>query len=216
MQKIIEKTKDYVKNVFKNEFTGHDYYHALRVESIVNKIIDVEGGNRLVCVLSALLHDVVDDKIRDSLNLECEKFEEFFNKLEISEDEKEQILYIINNMSFSKMMNKENKIIITKELAIVSDADKMDSLGAIGISRTFSYNAKMNRVIYDPEIPAELNLTQEEYKRKDRKTTALNHFDEKLLTLGNYLLTKTGKEIAKPRIEFLKIFKKQFLDEWNY
>ena len=102
MQKIIEKTKDYVKNVFKNEFTGHDYYHALRVESIVNKIIDVEGGNRLVCVLSALLHDVVDDKIQDSLNLECEKFEEFFNKLEISEDEKEQILYIINNISFSK------------------------------------------------------------------------------------------------------------------
>lgn len=34
MQNVIEKTKNYIKNVFKNEFTGHDYYHALRVESI--------------------------------------------------------------------------------------------------------------------------------------------------------------------------------------
>ena len=216
MQNVIEKTKNYIKNVFKNEFTGHDYYHALRVESVVNKIVDIEGGNRLVCVLSALLHDVIDDKIQDSLNPECEKFEEFFDKLEISKEDKEQILYIINNMSFSKMMNKENKIVITKELAIVSDVDKMDSVGAIGIARTFSYNAKMNRQMYNPEIPAEPNLTQEEYKNKNRKTTALNHFDEKLLKLGQYLLTKTGKEIAKPRIEFLKIFKKQFLDEWNY
>ena len=118
-------------------------------------------------------------------------------------------------MSFSKMLsNKDLKI--TKELAIVSDADKMDSLGAIGIARTFAYGSKVNNPIYDPTIPPEINLTQEEYKRKDRKTTSFNHFDEKLLKLDQYLLTETGKKIAKPRIEFLKTFKKQFLDEWNY
>ena len=215
MEKIIQQVKNYVKEVFNNEFTGHDYYHALRVESVANKIVDKEGGNRLVCVLAALLHDVVDDKVQDSLNPNCEKFKDFFNKLEISEQDKKDILYIIDNMSFSKMMNG-NKINITKELAIVSDADKMDSMGAIGTARTFAYGGKHNREIYDPMIPAEPNLTQEEYKRKDRKTTSLNHWDEKLLKLDQYLLTETGKEIARPRMDFLKLFKKQFLDEWNF
>ena len=215
MQNIIEKTENYIKEVFNNEFTGHDYYHALRVKSIAEKILEKEGGNKLVCILASLLHDVIDDKVQESLNKNCEKFEDFFNKLEINQEDKEHILYIINNMSFSKMMNG-TKINITKELAIVSDADKMDSVGAIGIARTFAYGGKHNREIYDPLIKPEVNLTQEEYKRKDRKTTSLNHFDEKLEKLDQYLLTKTGKEIAKPRIEFLKVFKKQFLDEWNF
>ena len=215
MNEILERTKDYIKEVFNNEFTGHDYYHALRVESIANKIVDAEGGNRLVCVLASLLHDVIDDKIQNSLNPNCEKFDIFFQKLPITQQDKDDILYIMNNMSFSKMLNNKD-LKITKELAIVSDADKMDSLGAIGIARTFAYGSKTNKPIYDPTIPPEENLTQEEYKRKDRKTTSFNHFDEKLLKLDQYLLTETGKKIAKPRIEFLKTFKKQFLDEWNY
>ena len=215
MQEVINKTKTYIKKVFSNEFTGHDYYHALRVKSIANKIINAEGGNRLVCSLSALLHDVIDDKIQDSLNSNCKKFDDFFSELTVDTEDKKHILYIINNMSFSKMLNN-NSIKITKELAIVSDADKMDSIGAIGIARAFAYGAKMNRPIYDPTILPEKNLTQEEYKRKDRKTTSFNHFDEKLLKIDKYLLTETGKKIAKPRIEFLKTFKKQFLNEWNF
>lgn len=216
MQNIINTTKTYIKEIFNNEFTGHDYYHALRVESIANKIVDKEGGNRLICILASLLHDVVDYKIQDSLNLNCEKFDIFFNKLEISEKDKKDILFIINNMSFSQMINNCNEIEITKELAIVSDADKIDSMGAIGIARTFSFGGKYNREIYNPLIIVETNLTQAEYKNKDRKTTSLNHFDEKLLKLNEYLLTETGKAIAKPRIDFLKVFKKQFLEEWNY
>ena len=36
-----------IKEVFNNEFTGHDYYHALRVESIANKIVDVEISSKI-------------------------------------------------------------------------------------------------------------------------------------------------------------------------
>lgn len=215
MENIIINTKNYIKEVFKNEFTGHDYFHALRVESVAKKIAKKEGGNILVIVLASLLHDVIDNKIQDSLNKDCEKFNIFFEKLEISENDKNDILYIINNMSFSKMLSNKN-IKISKELAIVSDADKMDSLGAIGIARTFAYGGKNGTRIYDPNIKPEVNLTQEEYKRKGRTTTTFNHFDEKLLRLDQYLLTETGKEIAKNRIDFIKNFKEQFLYEWNY
>ena len=212
MQEIIIKTQEYVKNILKNEYTGHDYYHAIRVKNVANKILQKEGGNSFVINIASLLHDVIDDKIQDSLSPDCQKFDDFFNSLTIDKSTKEEILFVINNMSFSKMLS--NKVSITKELAIVSDADKIDSLGAIGIARTFAFGSKVGNKIYDPEILPEVNLTQEEYKRKGRKTTSLNHFDEKLLQLDKYLLTQTGKEIAKERIEFIKIFKEKFLNEW--
>lgn len=214
MQEIIIKTQKYVKSILKNEFTGHDYYHAIRVKNIANKISQTEGGNMFIINIASLLHDVIDDKIQDSLNVNCQKFNDFFNSLNIDKQTKEEISYIMNNMSFSKMLSSE--INITKELAIVSDADKIDSLGAIGIARTFAFGSKVNNKIYDPEILPEINLTQEEYKRKGRITTSLNHFDEKLLQLDKYLLTGTGKEIARSRIEFIRQFKEQFLSEWNY
>ncbi|MCQ2819023.1 MAG: phosphohydrolase, partial [archaeon] len=103
---------------------------------------------------------------------------------------------------------------ITKEFAIVSDSDKIDAMGAIGIARAFAYGIKHGDPIYDPNIKSDENITQEEYKNTKRKSTILNHFDEKLLKLDKYLLTNTGKEIAKPRMDILKNFKEQFMMEW--
>ncbi|HSQ98111.1 MAG TPA: HD domain-containing protein [Rickettsiales bacterium] len=208
--------EDYIKKLFENEHTGHDYYHAIRVKSIANQIADKEGGNKLIIDVACLLHDAIDDKIQDSLNKECLKFEDFFKDLNLDKNTKEEILYIMNNMSFSKMLKNKDNIKLTKELQIVSDADKMDSIGAIGIARCFAYGSKMNRDIYDPRILSEPDLTEEQYKNKDRKTTSLNHFDEKLLKIDQFLFTETGKEIAKQRIDFIKLFKDTFLNEWNY
>jgi len=187
----------------------------MRVKSVADKIADREGGNRLIIDMAALLHDAIDDKIRDSLNKDCPTFEEFFASLDVDGIIKEEVLYIMNNMSYSKMMKNKDKIKMTKELQIVSDADKMDSIGAIGIARCFAYGGKMNRPIYDPKIPSEPNLSEEEYKRKNRNTTSFNHFDEKLLKIGDFLFTDTAKEIAKSRLEFIRLFQKNFLEEWN-
>lgn len=212
---VVTQIENYIKDLFEDEHTGHDYYHAVRVKSIANKIADKEGGNRLIIDIACLLHDTIDDKIQDSLNKNCLQFTEFFKTLDVDENIKNEVLYIINNMSFSKMLKNKDTIKLTKELQIVSDADKMDSIGAIGIARCFAYGSKMNRDIYDPRIPSEINLTEEEYKNKNRKTTSLNHFDEKLLKIDQFIFTKTGKEIAKMRLDFIKLFKDTFLNEWE-
>lgn len=216
MEKIISITENYIKELFESEHTGHDYYHAMRVMRIANKIADKEGGNRLIINMASLLHDTIDDKIQSSLNKNCQKFAEFYGTLDLDENIKNEVLYIMNNMSFSKMLKDKDKIKFTKELQIVSDADKMDSIGAIGIARCFAYGSKMDRNIYDPRILAEPNLTEEEYKNKNRETTSLNHFDEKLLKIDQFLFTETGKEIAKQRLDFIKLFKNTFLNEWEF
>ena len=80
-------------------------------------------------------------------------------------------------------------------------------------TRCFNYGGFKNRVLYDPEIIPDLNMTKEQYKNSDAPT--LNHFYEKLLLLKDQMNTASGKKIAAQRHQYMEQFLKQFYDEWN-
>ena len=62
--KIIDDALDFVKEVFSTDFSGHDYFHTLRVYKMAVRIAQEEGANQEIVALAALLHDVDDIKRR--------------------------------------------------------------------------------------------------------------------------------------------------------
>jgi uncharacterized protein len=214
-KQIIAESEKFVKKYFKNESSGHDWWHSYRVCQLGKRIGKAEQGNLFIIELSALLHDVGDYKFhKGNEEKGIEIIENWLINLDLSQYYIDSILNVVSNISYMKSLRgNEKNLNNNREFMAVSDADRLDAIGAIGIARTFAFGGLFQRAIYDPEeLPKEL-LTQEDYKNK--KTSSINHFYEKLLKLKDTLYTRTGRDIAQYRHAFMEIFLKQFFNEWN-
>lgn len=207
MKNLIEKTIEYVKVFFENDFSGHDFYHTLRVYNLAKFIANNEECDvELVC-LSALLHDVDDYKLVGK-----ERFSNlntFLKDQKYSNERIEQIWNIVAQVSF----RGKNTIPDTIEGKIVQDADRLDAIGAIGIGRAFAYGGSHKRLMHNPNVkPKEIVSSKEYYENVG---TTINHFYEKLLNLKDFMNTETAKNIANHRHKYMEEFLKEFYDEWE-
>jgi uncharacterized protein len=209
---LINNTILFVKQKLKNAEGGHDWFHIERVYKNALLIAKDENCDLQIVELGALLHDIADSKFHggdDSIGPKVAR--EFLESQNVTENTINHVINIIENISF-KGGNFEKKF-NSIELDIVQDADRLDALGAIGIARTFNYGGFKNRVLYDPEIAPNTNMSIEEYKISQSPT--LNHFYEKLLLLKDKMNTETGKKIAEQRHRFIETFLAQFYAEWE-
>jgi uncharacterized protein len=101
----------------------------------------------------------------------------------------------------------------TIEGQIVQDADRLDAIGAMGISRVFAFSGAKGRPIHIPNLAPRANMTPEEYR--NGKDTAINHFHEKLLKLEALMNTAYGRKMAEQRHQFMLDYLKQFELEWE-
>ena len=208
----IEKTITYVKQKLANAEGGHDWWHIERVWKSAKKIAETENVNLLVIELGALLHDIADAKFHDGdEELGPQIAAVFMREINVDEETIQHVVQIIKHISFKG--GKEAQTFTSPELNVVQDADRLDALGAIGIARTFNYGGFKNREIFNPNIPPNLTMTKEEYKKSD--APSINHFYEKLLLLKDLMNTETGKQLAIQRHVFMEQYLEQFYLEWN-
>jgi len=222
-QEIIEKTELFVKETLSKDSTGHDWWHIHRVRNLAKRIALHEDADIFIVELAALLHDIGDYKFfQGDEEAGTVKVREWLSSLEISPSLVDKIVEITSQISFihtlsdkGKKKNKKNSVIpiLSKELMAVTDADRLDAMGAIGIARAFTYGGFFNRPIYDPNIKPSKFITKEEYKTTE--APSINHFYEKLLKLKDMMYTKLGRKMAKRRHRFLNLYLKQFFKEWK-
>ena len=212
MDELINKTRLFVQQQLKNAEGGHDWWHIERVYNSALEIAEQENVNRTVVQLAALLHDIADSKFHDgNEELGPQLAQEFLNNNGLDEVTIIHVIQIIKHVSFKG--GNFTQEFESPELHVVRDADRLDAMGAIGIARTFNYGGFRNREIYNPDIKPNLQMTKEEYKKSTAPT--INHFYEKLLLLKDRMHTKTGKELANKRHEYMLNYLEQFYAEWN-
>lgn len=210
---VIDRTWEFIRQKFTGEGSGHDYWHMYRVWQLSIQIAKTEPtADPVLTQLAALLHDIADWKFHDGdTEAGPRAAREWLQGQSVDEKYIEQIAAIIRTVSFKGAGVKP--ALATIEGKIVSDADKLDAIGAIGIGRAFAYGGSKNRPMYDPDVPPVLHATFEDYKRS--KSHTINHFYEKLLLLKDQFYTDEAKKLAEQRHQYMETFLQEFYDEWN-
>lgn len=212
-KELISKTADYIKEKMLGEGSGHDWWHVYRVWQLAKTIADDEPeADTLVVELGALLHDIADWKFANGdLEAGPRAAREWLEKCGVNDETIQHIEDIVRDTSFKGAQVDLN--LKTIESKIISDADKLDAIGAIGIARTFAYGGSKHRSMYEPDEKPVMHKTFEEYKNNQSHT--INHFYEKLLLLKDLMQTKIGQEIAQSRHAYMENYLKEFFAEWD-
>ena len=207
---IINEALEFVKKTFYDDYSGHDYFHTLRVYKMAARIAEQENANLLTVQLAALLHDVDDIKLSPETHANKDKAVGFMREHGISEAMIKTICGIIGEVSFK---GTDSTAPATIEGKCVQDADRLDAMGAIGIARAFTYGGNHDRIMYDPEIKPTVGMNADQYQH--HISTTINHFYEKLFLLKGLMNTDTAKKIAEQREAYMKAYISEFLDEWD-
>ncbi|WP_336790208.1 HD domain-containing protein [Paenibacillus sp. MMO-177] len=209
-EKIIRKAEEFSRSVLENDASGHDWWHIHRVVQMAKRIAREEGADLFICTIAALLHDVADEKLNPSKEEGQRKVEAWLEANLPEEEHRAHVMDIISNMSYNGGKNPPMR---TLEGKVVQDADRLDAIGAISIARAFVYAGWKGTPIHDPAIPPRGEMTAEEYR--NGKSTAINHFHEKLLKLKDLVNTDAARRIAGERHRYMEEYVEQFYEEWD-
>jgi Predicted HD superfamily hydrolase len=209
----LEAIKQYSYSKMHQDSTGHNFDHIQRVINMVQKILKTEDADPSITLAAAYLHDVADDKlVADPAKLEAD-MKEFLHRIDFTDEQVAEVLFITHNISFSKSLSK-NPPKLSLAGQIVQDADRLDAIGAIGITRAIYYGGANSETIYDPRIAPRQTMNKSEYRNLANETI-INHFYEKLLKLTGMMNTPTAKLIAQKRHQYMLDFLDEFKAEWN-
>jgi len=207
--KIIEEIKKIAKGYFVGASSCHDWTHIERVYNLAIKIAKKEGANIDIVKASVYLHDIGRKEEMNKKGKICHAeigsklAEQILSKFNLNDDIIENIKHCILSHRYRNDCKPE-----TIEAKVLFDADKLDSIGAVGVARDFLFAGYYGGLLYvGNEKQVAENARDYAYTKKD---TALLEYYYKLRKVKSGMLTKTGKEIAEDRHEYMANFFKRF------
>jgi uncharacterized protein len=186
---------------------AHDEGHVRRVVANAKKLAEAEGADLAVVLPAAWLHDCVTiPKNSPQRSTASRLAAEHAGALLRAEGYPAQhiaaIEHAITAHSFSARVAPQ-----TLEAKVVQDADRLEALGAVGIARTLITGGANGTPFYDPSEPFPVTRVA------DDRTSIIDHFFTKLLTLAETMQTAAGRAAAEQRAQFLKEFLTQLGSE---
>ena len=202
MSELFDALLAEVKSKFSSAKGCHDFEHIMRVVKNTEHLLTLlPEADREITLCGALMHDFCrreeddsDGKLDHAALGEKVVYALLLDK-GCPQEQAAAISSIVGRHRFRSGKTPE-----TLEEKIVYDADKLDSLGAIGIGRAFLFAGKTGAKLHNS---AEEALAGSAYSCED---TAFREYLVKLRHLPEKMQTLPGREIATKRLEFMTEF----------
>jgi uncharacterized protein len=203
---LVARIENEARGFFLDSRGSHDWDHTKRVLRLCLRIGRKEGADLDILKLAALLHDIGRGQEDRSGGRVCH------GRTGAAMAGKLMALYGIDAGTIRDVVHcirthrfRKKAVPQTLEAKVLFDADKLDSIGAVGIGRAFLFAGEVGARLHDKEI----NLRKTKpYTRDD---TAYREFLVKLGRVKDRMFTREGKLIAAERHRFMV----QFFDRLN-
>lgn len=208
MEEKYKKFFDVARVIYQNEGSGHDFSHIERVISSCREIMKEVECDQDVVIISALFHDLHRVKShREGKFVSAEEampyVREVLSKLNLEKSVLEKVLFVIEQHDNKK--SREEKPI---ELQIVQDADILDSLGDVGLSRTLTYCKRYNIPLVDKRF----DLDCEQYIPDINPISTLHYVWRTMIPNHQLLHTEKAKKMGQGLVKQLEKFVKENLN----
>jgi uncharacterized protein len=207
----VAKVAGLVQKHLENEGSGHDWEHIRRVWQTAARLAAEEKADAELVELAALLHDVDDAKLTGDLATEITlpTARRFMAGADVPATRAESVCAILKASGYHKSLDGDGAK--TLEAHILSDADYLDAMGAIGIARAFAYGGNKGRPLFEPAAIPREHISRAEYV--STTTNSISHFFEKILRLRDKITTAAGKAEAARRHARMLRYLEDFFDE---
>ena len=202
LDRLQQQCLDYLAELVPAD-AAHDISHLRRVVRNTRYLTESEGANLLVTLPSAWLHDCVavakDSPLRaQGSRLAAEAATEFLASIGYPDDLLGDVFHAIEAHSYSANIPTRSL-----EAEVVQDADRLDSLGAIGIARCLLVGGRLNLQMFHHDDPFC------DMREPDDSQYTVDHFYAKLFKLPDTMKTSAGKDEARRRAELMQ----RYLDD---
>ncbi len=182
----------------------HDWSHTLRVLKNARHLAKVEGADMVVVEYAAVLHDIGRPSELADQGRTCHAAlgADLVRKIlpGLGADDPEFVRHVSECVGTHRYRRRDGGEPASLEARIIYDADKLDSIGAIGIGRAFHFAGRTGARIHNT---AEAALASDSYSRED---TAYREYLVKLRFIQDRMLTGEGRRLARQRHEVMVEF----------
>lgn len=206
---LVAKVEDKVRELLAESPSCHDWDHTQRVWRTARHLAELESADLLLVEVAALMHDIGRvAELRDQgrtchARLGAAMTPEVLAGLGVSS--RAFIDAVAECVRSHRYRQRDGVGPQSLEAKIVYDADKLDSMGAIGIGRSFHFAGRVGARVHNREDEA---LNSASYSVED---SAYREYLVKLRYLRDCILTPSGRALAERRHQFMV----DFFDEIN-
>ena len=190
---------------------AHDFDHVWRVTRLALQLATAEGADQEIVFLAALLHDIPISEERP-LNAQATRRAHhlaaaayagnFLHNRGMATERVAAVVHCIEAHRFRDQSIQPN----TLEAQCLYDADKLDSMGAMGVARAFAYAGSHDSRLWIEPISAVSAFAE---KPSGADYTPVHEFVYKLRRLSATLHTSTAKAMGAQRhqvmVEFFEL-----------
>jgi uncharacterized protein len=209
-------TDDEARALYQAGDAAHDFDHIWRVTTLAIRLAQREGADETVVRLAALLHDVPapeDEGPKDNVEERTDAggrrkahhlaAAEYASKLLAARGlGTEQVANVVHSIAAHRFRDQSVQP-QTLEAKCLYDADKLDSIGAIGIGRAFAYAGAYNNRLWSEPWSA---TPPDDAKPNGANYTPVHEYVYKLRRILATLHTESARRIGAERHHFMTTF----------